>query len=327
MEYHTHRANDGATLAYQSSSKPPSTQQQPTQCILLLHGFSGSSAYFKRNLPYLCDTQSWIVAPDMRGHGRSEHTAHGYHVARLAMDLHDLVRDVIRADGYDAPIYAVGCSIGAAVLWTYIELFTDADFAGFVFVDQAPLQDRSLFGNWGEGMAHYSCYDEVTTMAAQRAWSHADPKAREETYRGLVRDCLGYRYKPLASDGVTDAQKDEDEAFFTGISRSCDGVWLAKLLGDHTRYDHREAIGRISKPILVMMGERSGCFSLEAQRSIARFAQEGLDAGAGVTLYTFGSGHWLFWEEADKFNTDLWDWVRLERNYLWQKEHPQPSVQ
>jgi len=34
----------------------------------------------------------------------------------------------------------VGTSMGAAVIWSYLELFGDARIAKAVFVDQAPLQ-------------------------------------------------------------------------------------------------------------------------------------------------------------------------------------------
>ena len=311
MEYKTTAANDGTTIAYQTSQHPSSNPapNTPTQCILLLHGFSGSSQYFTRNYPSLISSGSWILATDMRGHGRSAHTPQGYHVARLAMDLHDFISTVIRGSerGEKVQIYAVGCSIGAAVLWTYVELFTDSAFAGLVFVDQAPLQDRSLFGGWGAGLAHYACYDEASMLAAQRAWASEDQEVREETYKGLVNDCLGYRYKPLSGDDVSEEQRKEDEDFFTSISRNCDGIWLAKLLADHTRYDHREALSLISKPIMVMMGRRSGCFSVEAQRAIGRLYQEG--SGKEARMVEFESGHWLFWEEPEKFNKELLDWT------------------
>jgi pimeloyl-ACP methyl ester carboxylesterase len=302
MKYEAIKANDGATLAYQVSEPPAVDAISPATCILLLHGFSGSSQYFERNTPGLSQSKHWIVAPDMRGHGKSEHTKHGYHVARLAMDLKEIIEHVIFKHNPAMHIYAVGCSIGAAVLWTYVELFTDHDLAGFVFVDQAPLQDQSLFDNWGPGLHHYGCYNEATTLAAQAAWASPDPKVREETYVGLVDSCLGYRYAPAPSDKIDSAQRQEDEAFFASISSSCDGTWLARLLADHTRYDHREAIGLIEKPILVMAGKRSGCFSIESQKETVRRAVH-------ARFEVFESGHWLFWEEAGEFNRVVLDFV------------------
>ena len=40
----------------------------------------------------------------------------------------------------------VGTSMGAAVIWSYLELFGDARIAKAVFVDQAPLQARAFRG-------------------------------------------------------------------------------------------------------------------------------------------------------------------------------------
>ena len=38
----------------------------------------------------------------------------------------------------------VGTSMGAAVIWSYLELFSDARIARACFVDQAPLQVRDI---------------------------------------------------------------------------------------------------------------------------------------------------------------------------------------
>ncbi|CCC14480.1 unnamed protein product [Sordaria macrospora k-hell] len=203
-----------------------------SRLILLLHGFSGSSEYFDRNWEELSKNH-WVVAWDMRGHGRSglrkrrpgvEYDAEeggddgeeegdeegdaekanererdlnaernagkrdegtegqpkttkgsegvkggktgrnnndkrydtysgGYHVARLATDLHNLLSFLKTSRLSSSPYnpnnsitspqppletVAIGCSIGAAILQSYIELFTDSAFSGLIFVDQAP---------------------------------------------------------------------------------------------------------------------------------------------------------------------------------------------
>jgi pimeloyl-ACP methyl ester carboxylesterase len=132
-QFSNYSANDGETLAYQ-------THGQPSNAILILiHGFTGSSQYFSKNFETL-SRQYYIVAPDLRGHGNSSKARHGYHVCRLAADLKDLIVHV-RGNLPEASFVGVGCSLGAAVLWTYAELFSAKDFAGMVFVDQAPLQD------------------------------------------------------------------------------------------------------------------------------------------------------------------------------------------
>ncbi|KAI1205547.1 alpha/beta-hydrolase [Annulohypoxylon truncatum] len=320
MQYASCAASDGCALAFQTSLPvgPGATvlDARYAACVLLLHGFSGSSAYFARNCAALADDH-WVVAPDMRGHGNSGRSRGGYHVARLAADLRTLV-GFLRAscpsdDGQGAgeeggggklQIVGVGCSIGAAVLWTYVELFGSADFSGFVFVDQAPLQDRSPFGDWDESRAHLGCYDEATMQAAQRAWIY-DPGA---THAELVRSCLGYRFAPDPStDDISDEAWRADEEFFVSISKRCDQVWLARLLADHTRYDHREAIEDIAVPTLVMAGRRTGCFPLEGMKETVRRVETSRPGGARMSV--FDSGHWLFYEEPERFNREVVEFV------------------
>lgn len=304
MHYETFTTNDGCEIAFQTSLplSTPSSAASYSECILLLHGFSGSSAYFTRNFGPLSQ-RHWVVAPDMRGHGRSGHTKGGYHVARLAADLRELLAHLRGSVGGGAVrAVPVGCSIGAAVLWTYVELFGESDFAGFVFVDQAPLQDRSLFGAWDETKAHRGCYDEKSMLAAQEAWISRP----EETHRGLVAECLGYRCRPLVTDGVSEEEAKGDEGFFTAISALCDGVWLARLLADHTRYDHREAIEGITKPTLVMAGRRSGCFPLAGMaETVERIRKGGSGMDGRAEMSVFGTGHWLFYEEPERFNKEV----------------------
>lgn len=308
MYHETYTTNDGCKIAFQSSLNLMAMAGESSQltCILLMHGFSGSSEYFKKNYGTLKDSV-WVVAPDMRGHGKSDRVRGGYHVARLAADLAGLVMH-LRTKAPMVQIIPVGCSIGAAVLWTYVELFGCADFLGFVFVDQAPLQDRSVFDNWDQSLAHTGCYDEASTLAAQQSWINDS----EAAHLDLVKGCLGYRHAPQAGDSVSQEQQEGDERFFTAISASCDQVWLARLLADHTRYDHREAIEAINLPTLVMAGRRSGCFPLEGMLETVRRVER---TSPGISKWSiFDSGHWLFYEEPERFNRELIEFAHLCRN-------------
>ncbi|KAF1966604.1 alpha/beta-hydrolase [Bimuria novae-zelandiae CBS 107.79] len=297
-------ASDGCELAFQSSQPlgPVSPRKDYNTLTILIHGFSGSSLYFQRNYEAL-SYNTWVIALDLRGHGESGRPKGGYHVARLAADLKELVMHV-KSGVPEVQIIPVGCSIGAAVLWTYVELFSDDDFTGMVFVDQAPLQDRSAFDDWDESKAHRGCFDEKSMLGAQEAWTK-DP---EGAFKGLVADCLGYRYQPLPDDDVSDERRASDEEFFTSQSRRCDTTWLARLLADHTRYDHREACEQIKVPVLVMAGKRTGCFPLEGMKETVRRVEKGQKEREREHLpkwSVFESGHWLFWEEPERFNEEI----------------------
>ncbi|KAM7197420.1 Alpha/Beta hydrolase fold [Naviculisporaceae sp. PSN 640] len=334
-------ANDGHILTFQSSLDiyepiPEFTgytgAPYPHKLILLLHGFSGSSEYFYRNIDAISKGNVgsnsegkdayWVVAPDLRGHGRSARSARtktGHHVARLAVDLHNLINHLrdkfeeCRHGGTeDLEIIAVGCSIGAAIVWTYTELFTCSDFAGLVFVDQAPLQNALYFGendpdNWDNTKHHKGCYNEATLQAAQRAWMLPD---RRLTHLGLVNECLGYRQRrgPNFYPLPPGPGRDQDFDFFSNISQQCDGKWLARLMADHTQYDHREEIKKIDVPALVMAGAWSGCFTMDGMLETAKLIQaHGGDKMKGkVAVSVFeNDGHWLFYENPERFNREI----------------------
>ena len=58
--------------------------------LVLVHGWSGSHRYFQLNTPVLAKTFRVIVF-DQRFHGESGKPLHGFHVARLAADLYELL--------------------------------------------------------------------------------------------------------------------------------------------------------------------------------------------------------------------------------------------
>lgn len=89
QSYQHFLTNDGHKLYYQSHGR------QTNRVLILIHGFSGSSEYFVRNFAALSQ-EYWVIALDLRGHGESTKATHGYHVARLAMDLSSLL-DHLRA--------------------------------------------------------------------------------------------------------------------------------------------------------------------------------------------------------------------------------------
>lgn len=283
-EYDSFFANDGTRLVYQSHG------QRGKRALLLLHGFTGSSQYFTRNFEAL-SKQYWIVAPDLRGHGNSGKTRWGFSVARLAADLRDLLLHLNNLQRR-VEIIGVGCSIGAAILWTYAELFDSEDFIGMIFVDQAPLQDYRLDEDWDERFGNYGCHDADTLAAAQRKLVNTPVKF----YQGLVRDCLAYRsdlaYKSELSqdDQPLDERAKADEDFFVGISKQGDPTWFAKLLANHTSYDHRNTLTyNMNVRCGVLAGKYSGCFPLAGMTA----ATDLLNARhtASTTQVIVNSGH------------------------------------
>lgn len=212
--------DDGVEIYYQFLQSPP--QAKSDICIVLIHGFSGSSQYFVKNISDLAKEHS-VVAYDLRGHGKSGNPNHGFHVARLAADLRVLVAHLQKAHPEINRFVGVGCSIGAAVLWSFVELFGDQTFMKMIFVDQAPLQNYTM--DWGPDQGNYGCHD-----ASSVAWNQANLIMDfENANKALVKACLGYRYEPRKADTISAQEAEHDEKFFTQISSQCTPTKLAKL--------------------------------------------------------------------------------------------------
>ncbi|KAI9742863.1 MAG: hypothetical protein M1818_003592 [Claussenomyces sp. TS43310] len=294
------KSNDGITLAYQdvgSKHLPP---------LILLHGFTGSSAVFKKNIPHLADGTYRIIAPDLRGHGQSSKPTSGYHVARLAMDLEGLIEHLKLPRGR---ISCLGASLGAAIIWSHAELFTTASFSHVIFIDQAPLQNYTSDGSWGPSQGNWSC-NSAAAVAALQSTLRTVP---DEAYKGTIATCLGYRWHPLPEDGVSQPLIADDESFFLDVARQGRGEWFGKLMADHTALDWRDSIVHSFGPgsgsttrVLVIASDRSGCFPAAGPLTIvdlvngprADGSQQNLAQGKVVSW----GGHWCYWEHPERFD-------------------------
>ncbi|KAF2831094.1 alpha/beta-hydrolase [Ophiobolus disseminans] len=288
------KANDGIELHY-------STHGQPSlPPLILLHGFTGTSAVFSRNIPKLSES-FFAISPDLRGHGESGKPKAGYHVARLAMDLKNLIDHLELAQGR---ISAIGTSLGAAILWCYAELYTTKAFKKLIFVDQAPLQNYT--SDWGPEHGNRGCNSSEALATIQHTLEN-DPQA---AHLGTITACLGYRAYPQPADPTEGSTEwKHDEAFFLEQALKGDGRWYGKLMADHTALDWRDAIAQSFGPgsgstteVLVVASTRSGCFPAAGPLKGVDLVNGGSDDGIAKGVTVEWGGHWCYWEKPDLFN-------------------------
>ncbi|KAF2847449.1 alpha/beta hydrolase-like protein [Plenodomus tracheiphilus IPT5] len=286
-------ANDGVALHYEtygSSSADP---------LILLHGFTGSGKVFQRNVDALSRSH-FVIVPDLRGHGDSGKPKAGFHIARLALDMKNLVDD-LKLKG---KISAIGASLGAAILWCYAELFSTDAFSHMVFVDQAPLQD--YLSDWGPEYGNRGCNSPEALLHMQCILEN-DPK---NAHLGTIAACLGYQAYPQPGD-PTPASRiwQEDVSFFLGEALKGNGWWYGKLMADHTANDWRFSIeqnfgahsGSKTK-IFVLASSRSGCFPAAGPLRVVELVNYGSKSGLAQGVSVEWGGHWCYWERPDMFN-------------------------
>jgi len=100
--------------------------------IIMLHGYSDSSASFGRVMPLL-PAGLRVIAPDLRGHGHSDRPDAGYR-------MHDLADDVLQMmDALDVPsAIIVGHSMGSFVAQAVAERAPER-VTGLVLIGSAPV--------------------------------------------------------------------------------------------------------------------------------------------------------------------------------------------
>jgi len=256
--------NDGVQLYYEDvgTGRP----------LLLIPGWTCTHHFFQKNIDPLAQS-CHVIAPDMRAHGDSAKVAWGHRIARYAKD----VKELIEALGLEH-VTVLGWSMGAAICWSYVDLFGTAHLAGHVSVDQSPRQYYNETWRWGQP----GCYDaEALAMLTIRLEYDAGGVAR-----GLVPACFGETYQPTP---------DEVEALAREIDK-CPPPVRAAIMADHTHLDWRDLFPQMQLPVLVCVGRQSKVFPWQGSAYVGEHI-----AGA-QTVFFEDSGHMPFYEEPEKFN-------------------------
>lgn len=230
--------------------------------VVLVGGFAMAASGWALQRRALADRYR-VVALDRRAHGDSDRVPRGMRLARHAKDLRELL-DQLALDR----AVLVGASMGASVLWSYLDLFGTDLVAGVVTVDQTPKMVND--GDWDLGL-----YD-----------------LRPETVGAFVAEFPGahnpfHRMPPL--EVVQLLRGDADVPYDL----------LRPLLLDHTVADWRDVPEGLDVPLLAIAGRHSPLWPCASSQYLA-------DAAAkGRCIVLEDSGHVPFLEQPEAFNEAL----------------------
>lgn len=208
--------NDGIRLQYECTrlAGTAANRRSPVPPVVLIHGWSGSCRYFDSTIDAIAArTGGAVYAYDLRFHGRSDKPSWGFHVHRLAADLHDFLTEL----QIQQPV-VVGTSLGCAIIWAFIELYGDDMLHKCVFVDQAPSQ--WIFSDWSFGSK--GIYDPASLAKIQGAlFAGMDSFAKGNAECCLSHTLPGPLMELLAQETLR-----------------CDPEHLARLMADHACARH-----------------------------------------------------------------------------------------
>jgi pimeloyl-ACP methyl ester carboxylesterase len=239
--------------------------------VIFIHGMWLTSRFFTRQRAHFARGHRFI-APDLRGHGRSEKVLHGHTVPTQTRDLHDLIEGLDLDD-----VVLVGWSSGAFCIWEYVKQYGDDRLAGVVIVDEAA-SDLNR-GDWTLGAMDL---DGLIGMLEVVQVAHAD----------MVRGRFVHRL--FATPPAT-----EDIDWMVDEITQIPPVVAAAVAFDEITRDYREGLADVRVPALVCHGAQDQMLPVENGAYLA-------DAMPDARLVLFEkSGHAPFWDEADRFNAEL----------------------
>lgn len=246
--------------------------------VVLLHGWCMSSAVWKYQFDSLSSSMR-LLAPDLRGHGRSRGISCGLNFERFATDLVDLC-DALNL----SKVVLVGWSMGAQIaLQSSAEL--SGRLSGMVLVSATPRFTAS------DDFPHALACNEASGMRL---------KVQRNTQRALE----GF-YSRLFADGELESNPSamEIKQLLSAIA-SPDTDSALEALDALARTDMRELLSTIAIPTLIMNGTLDRICLSQASTYLKEHIPD-----ARQTVF-HGCGHAPFLTQSAQFNAEITRFVR-----------------
>ena len=238
--------------------------------VILIHGYTQTSHMWLPLVPQLAKTHT-VLAPDLRGAGKSAKPPQGYDKKTLAQDLHALATSL----GYSR-VSLVGHDIGLMVAYAYAAQYPTE-------VDRIVLLDAFLpgVGDWKNvwllrDLWHFHFYGEVPLKLVA---------GRERIY-------FEHFWNDFAADrtrSVPEADRRLYAAAYAQPGGMRSGFEYFRAFEQDAADFQGFAQTRLTIPMLILTGEKgSGTFLIEQGKLVANDVE-------GIVVP--GAGHWLL-EEA-----------------------------
>jgi pimeloyl-ACP methyl ester carboxylesterase len=267
-------SSDGVKLAYWEAG-----QGKP---LVFIPGWSANGAEYL-NVMYLLSKKYHVYVLDPRNQGLSQHVDYGSRISRFAADLKELNDHL----GLKKADYC-GWSMGASVLWSYIDLYGIKGITKVVFIDEPP----SIYSHadWTEKERQDA--GAITSDAERMIDSFTSGKAPNK----MIVDSQAFQRAKLMDSPFFQNSEGFAQAV---VKNNIDD--LKRVMFDHVTNDWRDVISkRVNVPTAIFTGVYSD--SLSGQRWI-----HSVIPNSELHVYTAEEqgDHFLAFKNPFKFTSDL----------------------
>jgi 3-oxoadipate enol-lactonase len=245
--------------------------------MLLVHGYTGAKEDFADHIDALAELGWWVVAPDLRGHGGTDHPEDPaeYSLERFSDDLVELV-DELEWDRF----VLLGHSMGGMVAQV-LAIGHGHRLDGLVLMDTGHGPVTSIDRDTAALGAHIAAESGMAAIKEILDAMGADAPLDNEAYKRVARERPGH-------------QEFSDHKLLTA-SPAMYGSMLLQLLDVD---DRLLALAAVAVPTLVMVGELDADF-------IAPSAALAAAIGGARHDVLAGGGHSPQFESPDEWWTSL----------------------
>lgn len=239
------------------------------ETVLLLHGWPLSHLMYEYQIGLLARLGYRVVALDLRGFGRSDAPASGYHYDCMADD----VCRVVQTLGL-CRFTLVGFSMGGAIALRYMRRFRGAGVKKLVLLAAAA-----------------PCWVQRPDFPYGLPRSQADDLIRlAETDRPLLAQ--RFSHEQLFASPQSEAAKD----WFEDIALSASGLGTVQAAIALRDEDGRRDLAAVQVPAFILHGAKDVVVST----ALAEIQQRGIRGAKRITLEN--SGHGIVYDELERFN-------------------------
>ncbi len=274
LQIHSFTTSDGVKLSYWEAGKG--------EPLVFVPGWSANGAmYFY--VMYLLKDHYHVYVLEPRNQGLSQRVSYGATIPRFAQDLHQFL------DHIDAKkVNLCGWSMGASVIWSYVDLFGEANIKKLAFVDEPP----SIY-------SHTDWSEEERLNAGAFTSS---PEAMIDAFgRGKPTNRLVVNIGPPAHPAPKDTPYYLNAQLLGSTFIQNDPDYMNLVLFNHIMNDWRNVISeKVHAPTAIFTGENSNW--LQSQKWI-----NGVVKGSRLFIFTAeeSGDHMLLVRNPVRFTQDL----------------------
>lgn len=249
--------------------------------LIFVPGWSANGAEYV-NVLYLLSKRYHVYVIDPRNQGLSQNVEYGTRIARYGADLKDFI-DHIGA----AKVDVCGWSMGASVVWSYIDLFGTGSIRKTAFIDE-PISIYT-HADWSEKQRLDA--GGMTTSPERMIAAFGGAPTNDQ----LVDRNAVHRYLDDSSPSFRNS-----EAFARAFVKS-DPKLMSLVLFDHATNDWSDVVSyKIDVPTAIFTGENSN--NVPSQKWM-----QSVIPGSELFVYSKADqgDHFLAFKNPQKFTSDL----------------------